>query len=184
MVARAFLTAWLIRTTAPLDLAAAQRAVREVDPTQPVVSLRTMTEVIEASPSLALRRFVGALLNTFAGLALLLALVGVYGIVSSSVNRRTREIGLRAALGATRGELVALVLGQGARLAVAGVVVGLVAAVGVARFLRGLLFGVQPADPMVLVLAGLALSATALLASWGPARRAVKIDPMSALRFE
>lgn len=177
-----FLTSWLIRTAVPLDLATVQRAVAEVDPGQPVVNLRTMTQVIEGW--LAPRRFVGALLNAFAGLALLLALVGVYGIVSYSVSRRTREIGLRAALGATRQQLLGLVLGQGVRLALGGVVVGLVAALGLTRFLRGLLFGVQPTDPVVLVAAALALGAVALLASWLPARRAAKIDPMVALRYE
>lgn len=177
-----FLTSWLIKTPAPLDLATVRRAVAEVDPTQPVVNLRAMTEVI--SGWLAPWRFVGALLNVFAGLALLLALIGVYGIVSYSVSRRTREIGLRAALGATRGGLVGLVLGQGAGLALGGVVVGLAAAVGLTRFLRGMLFGVQPADPVVLVAAGLTLGAVALLASWLPARRAAKIDPMAALRIE
>src|SRR3990172_71459 len=98
--------------------------------------------------------------------------------------RRPRELGLRAALGAPRQELIGMVLGQGVRLALGGVVIGLMAAVGLTRFLRGLLFGVRPTNPVVLIAAGLALGGVAFLACWLPARRAARGDPIEALRHE
>lgn len=179
---RWFLASWLIKTAAPIDLPTVRRAVAAVDPTQPVVSVRNLGDVIEASQ--AERRFVAALLHVFAGLAVLLAAVGVYGVVAYAVAQRRRELGLRAALGAVRRDLISLVLGQGLRLGAVGALVGLAGAALLTRSLRGLVFGVGPLNPLALLAAAGALAAVAVLASYIPARRATRVDPMVALRYE
>ncbi|MFN0120060.1 MAG: ABC transporter permease [Blastocatellia bacterium] len=145
-------------------------------------NVSTMDERIRQS--VAPRRFNTALLTMFAALALLLAAVGVYGVMSYAVTQRRHEIGVRLALGATSRDVLRLVVGQGARLAAGGVILGLVIAFGLTRWLKDLLFNVQPADPWIYaVVAGL-LSLVALLACWIPARRATRVDPMIALRCE
>jgi putative ABC transport system permease protein len=161
---------------------ALRREVQSVDPNLPVFGERTMEDVVSAS--LAQRRFALQVVGGFGVLALLLAGVGVYGVVAYSVSQRTREIGIRLALGASSGAILRWVFKQGMKLTLLGTVVGLVGAFALTRLLRGLLFGVSSADP--LTYAGLAalLAAVALLACYIPARRATRVDPMVALRHE
>jgi len=120
----------------------------------------------------------------FAGIALLLTALGLYGVLVRSVTLRTKEIGLRLALGARPGEALGLVIRQALRLVLSGIGIGLLVALGVARLLRGLLFGVRPDSPLVLAAAAALLIVVGLLASYLPARRATKVDPMVALRYE
>jgi putative ABC transport system permease protein len=136
------------------------------------------------SRSLAERRFAMLVLAMFAATALLLAGVGIYGVMSYAVTRRVREIGIRSALGASRQEIVGLVLRQGMRVAGIGMAAGLVAAVALTRLMSTLLYGVRPADPLTLVAVTFLLGAIALLACYVPARRATAVDPLIALRSE
>jgi ABC-type antimicrobial peptide transport system permease subunit len=124
------------------------------------------------------------LLSGFGTLALLLAAVGLYGVISYAVSRRTREVGIRMALGARHGDVLGLVVGEGFRLALIGVAVGLAAAFGATRFLGGMLYRVSPTDPLTFVLVPAVLTAVAVVASYVPARRASRVDPMTALRYE
>jgi len=167
----------------PLSLVSAVRA-EVAGPTQdqPIYAVRTMEQII--SGSLAERRFAMLLLIIFAVTALLLAAVGIYGVMSYAVTRRSHEIGVRAALGASRREIVGLVLLQGMRLAAIGMAAGLVAALALTRFMAGLLYGVRPADPATLVAVTLLLGGIALLACYIPARRAAAVDAVVALRCE
>lgn len=129
-------------------------------------------------------RFAMALLTAFAALALVLAAVGLYGVIAYGVAQRTREIGVRVALGARDADVARLVLGEGIRLAAVGVVLGLAGALAATRALRGLLYGVNPTDPLTFVAIALLLAGVALLASYIPARRALRVDPTEALRAE
>jgi putative ABC transport system permease protein len=126
----------------------------------------------------------GKMFGVFAAIALVLAAVGVYGVISYSVSQRTQEIGVRVALGAQRGDVVRLIVGHGALLGGIGIVIGLGGAIGVTRFLRTILFGVSPFDPASFVGVSLGLTTIALIASYIPARRAAKVDPVEALRYE
>jgi len=177
-----FLAAWVIRSSAPLDLAAVQGAVQQVDSQQPVVRLRSLAQVL--GDSIAGERFYTTLMAVFAGLALVLAAIGIYGVMSYSVKQRTYEMGVRMALGAGKLEMLKLVLSRGLRLAVVGTSIGFVAALGLTRVLSSMLFGVQPTDITSFILAALLACFTALLASYLPARRASRLDPISALRNE
>jgi putative ABC transport system permease protein len=159
-----------------------RRAVRAVDPNQPVSDVRTMDERI--ATSLAPQRFAATLLAVFAALAVLLAALGLYGLMSHSVSQRTSEIGIRMALGADRAGVVALFVKDGLRLALAGVALGLAGALVLARFLASLVYGVKPTDPLTFIAVSFILGAVALLACYIPARRAAKVDPMVALRYE
>jgi ABC-type antimicrobial peptide transport system permease subunit len=161
---------------------AVRRTVRDVDPGLPIIDLRTMDDVVALSVSA--RRFNTALLGGFAILALTLAAVGIDGLMAYAVVQRTREIGIRIALGATPGEVLALVVGQGARLAAVGVVIGLAGAVGLTRVMRTLLFDVSPLDPIAFTASALLLIGVAILATWVPARRAAHIDPQRAIRAD
>jgi putative ABC transport system permease protein len=174
----------IIRTvSAPMAMAASVRkALLEVDPAQPAANVRTMEDVMGAL--IAQRRFVLSLLAGFAGLALLLAAIGLYGLIAYTVSHRTREIGIRMALGATRGAVLTLVLRQGMILSGIGVLLGAASGLGLTRVLTGWLFEVKPTDPATLAGASLMLLLSALLACWLPARRATKVDPMEALRYE
>jgi len=177
-----------IRT--PLDAAnvgsimpAIRQAVSEAGSDQPVYDIRTMQELV--SGSMGRQRFPMLLLVAFAGLALLLAFVGVYGVISYSITRRVREIGIRMALGAVKGDVVQMIVGQGLRLAVMGVAAGAVAALILTRVLSGfshLLYGVRAADPTTLIAVSVLLIGAAGLACYIPARRAARLDPMAALR--
>jgi putative ABC transport system permease protein len=129
-------------------------------------------------------RLSAALLSVFGALALLLAVVGVYGVLSYSVNQQTREIGIRMAMGAQTGRVLKLVVGQGMRLALAGLALGLVVALAAMRVLSTLLFGVSAHDPVIFIGVSVVLMAAAILACYIPARRAMKVDPMVALRYE
>lgn len=177
------LTLVLRTATEPLSVLSAVRA-QVAGPTedQPVFGVETMDQIISAS--LAERRFTMLLLIIFASTALVLAAVGIYGVMSYSVTRRTHELGVRMALGATRSDVLKLVVREGMALAVIGVVVGLTAAFGLTRLMASLLYGVRPADPLTLLAVSLALGAVAFLASYVPARRATQVDPMIALRYE
>jgi len=130
------------------------------------------------------RRLYGTMFTLFAGIALLLAAIGVYGVVAYAVAQRTHEIGVRVALGAEKGDVLRLVVGRGLGLTAAGVALGVLGAVGFTRVLRSQLYGVGPFDPLSFALTALLLLAVALLASYLPARRATRVDPMVALRHE
>jgi putative ABC transport system permease protein len=159
-----------------------RNAVWSVDKDLPIDRVDTMDDLIIASA--AERRFTLILFEAFGVVALALAAVGIYGVLSGSVTERTHEIGIRMALGAQRRDVLKLVLGRGLRLTLFGVVAGLLAALGVTRFLAALLFGVRPADPLAFTVAPLILTVVALLACYIPARRAAEVDPMVALRHE
>lgn len=159
-----------------------QAAVWQVDPDQPIGKVTTLARAV--SGSVAPARLYMVLFGGFAAMALLLAVLGIYGTVAYSVNQRTRELGIRLALGAQRGNILRLVLGQGARLVAAGVVIGLLASTGLGRLLTALLYGVKPTDPATLAGVAVLLGTTALAASYFPARRAMNIDPLTALRDE
>ncbi len=161
---------------------AAQNAVWSVDKNVPLDRVQTMVQVIANS---ALRRkFTMLLLTIFAGLAMLLAAIGLYGVMAYSVSQRTREIGIRMALGAQRDDVLKLVVKQGMSLAGIGVLLGIAVSLGLTRLIAGLLFGVSATDPLTFVLVALCLAGVALLANYVPARRAAKVDPMVALRYE
>jgi putative ABC transport system permease protein len=174
----------VVRTTvAPQSIVPAVRqAVHEVDPYQPVSDVRTMDEVLGRETEQ--RRTGMILLTAFAALALLLSALGIYGVLSYFVVQHTQEIGVRMALGAQTSDVLRLVVGKGMRLALAGVAVGIAGALALARLMRSLLFEVNAADPLTFFAIALLLSLVALLACYVPARRATKVDPMVALRYE
>ncbi len=174
----------VIRTFAqPLSIVpAVRRSVAELDKNLPISDIRTMDKV--SDETLSLRNFITMLLASFAGLALLLAAVGIYGVMAYSVAQRTQEIGIRVALGAERGDIVRNVIRQGLALACTGIVVGLAAAFGLARFLSTQLYGVKPTDPLTFAVVPFVLVAVAFFATYIPARRASQIDPIIALRYE
>ena len=164
------------------SVSAISAAVRGVDSLQPIAKIATMHQVIARSTS---QRRMGLLLfGVFSGIALLLASAGVYGILVGSVEERTREIGLRSAMGATPARIVALVLSQAGRLAVVGIALGAAGALALSRYLRSLLYGVEPTDPAMLALAVATVIAVSLTACLVPARRAVRVDPVTALRAD
>jgi len=170
-------------TTDPLDaVAAVRREVNRLDPDQPISDVRTMDERI--TRSLTGRRFSMLLLGLFASLALALAAVGIYGIVACSVTQRTHEIGVRVALGAQRGDVVAMVVRQGMALAAIGTLAGVAVALALVRVMSGLLFGVSAADPITFISIPMLLAIVSLVACYVPARRATRVDPMRALRSE
>jgi len=175
---------WVIRTaTDPVPLSASfRRELLTVDAQLSVAKIRTMEQVI--SESTARQNFNMLLLTIFAGLALVLAAIGIYGLMSYSVEQRLQELGIRMALGAGGGQMLKLVVGQGMKLTGIGALVGLAAAFGLTRVLAGLLFGVKSTDPLTYAAVTLILCAVALLACLIPALRASKIDPIIALRYE
>ena len=174
----------LLRAAARPDTLApaARRAILAIDPGQPVSDVRTLQGIVDLST--AQRRFTLVLLALFALVALVLASVGLYGVVAYSVTQRTHEIGVRMALGAQRGEILALVLRQGMGMTLWGLLAGLLGAAGLARLMSGLLFGVSARDPITFAVTVLILTAVALGATWVPARRATRVEPTSALRYE
>jgi len=167
----------------PLSVVSAVRA-QVAGPTedQPIYGVQSMEQII--SGSLAQRRFTMVLLIIFASTALVLATVGIYGVMSYAVSRRTHELGVRIALGASRREIVRLVVREGMMLAAIGTLAGLAAAFGLTRLMAGLLYGVRPADPATFAAVSLLFAGIALLACYIPARRATRVDPVAALRCE
>jgi predicted permease len=168
----------------PAPLAELRRVLREMDPDVPVGRVRTVDEVVAASPAVARTSFTLMLLGTGSAMALLLSVVGLYGVVSYTVRQRTGEVGLRMALGARGTDVAALLMRQSLRLVAIGVAAGLVLSLAATRMLSSLLFGVTPADPLNLAAVSLLLIAVAMLAAYLPARRAARVDPMVALRAE
>ena len=159
-----------------------RQAIRELDPSLPVAAVRTMDEVVAAT--LSAPRFTGMLLGVFAALALALSAIGIYGVLSYVVSRRTREIGIRVAIGAGRGQVLRLVLGSGVGLALVGIVLGLAAAASLSRVMTTLLHDVQPGDPATYAAVAAALTIVAIVASLIPAWRATRVDPVKALKAE
>ena len=174
----------VVRTALAADSLAPQirRIVASMDPTLPIVKLRAMDDVFAESVSRP--RFLAQLLGLFAGLALLLAAVGTYGILSYSVSERRREIGIHMALGATRGNVLGMVLGQGFRLTIAGLVAGIAASFALTRLLQAQLFNVRPSDPLTMLAVTAFIACVAVIACYIPASRATRVDPMVVLRDE
>jgi ABC-type antimicrobial peptide transport system permease subunit len=163
-------------------LPAARDAVHSIDPSLPLSNVKTMEQLVDAS--VGQRKLAMILLGVFSAIALLLASIGIYGVMSYSVAQRTRELGIRMALGAARRSVLQLVVGQGMALAGAGVVIGLVAAFALTRLLTTQLYGVSATDPLTFALVSALLVGVALLATLLPAMRATRVDPVVALRDE
>jgi putative ABC transport system permease protein len=175
---------FVVRTSVP-SAALAQpvvAAIRAIDPEQPVVDIRTMVQVLDGK--LTSQRFGALLLGVFGGVALLLAAVGIYSVLSYIVRGRSREIGIRRALGARTSDVLRLVIVEGMSPALVGVAVGTIAALASARVIRTLVFGVSASDPVTLAAVGATLALVALIASLVPAYRASRLDPVKALRAE
>jgi ABC-type antimicrobial peptide transport system permease subunit len=174
----------VVRTTLPVDTLAPMmaRVLRQVDPGLPVARLREMDEIFDES--IRRPRLLAQLLTLFSALALLLAAIGTYGILAFMVTERRREMGVRLALGADRGRLLRQVMRQGLAPVAPGIALGVVAALGLSRFLRSLLFGVEPVDATTLTMAMSMVAGMAALACWLPAQRASRLDPNVALRVQ
>jgi putative ABC transport system permease protein len=175
---------FVIRSTNdPASLASAVRAaVAAVDKEQPISNLKTMDQVI--SEVMVQPQFNTLMLGIFSGIAMLLALAGIYGVMAYSVAQRAHEIGIRMALGARPRDVLKMIVVQGARLTAAGIIIGVWGALAATRGLSSLLFGVSPTDPLTFTAIALLLAIVSLIASYIPARRATKVDPMVALRQE
>jgi putative ABC transport system permease protein len=158
--------------------------VQALDPNLALYSVATMEQLIAERPATFLRRYPALLLGLFAALAMILAAVGIYGVISYSVKQRTHEIGIRMALGAERRDVLKLIVGQGIVLTLCGVAGGLMAALVLTRMMQGLLFNVNANDPLTFITVSALIAVVALLACYIPARRATKVDPMIALRCE
>ena len=159
-----------------------RKIVQQLDPTQPPYGLTTMED--DLAESIAPRRFNFLLLGTFAASAVILALIGIYGVMSYAVTQRTQEIGVRIALGARHGEILRMVVGQGMAVALTGIVIGIAAALALTRLMASLLYDVKPNDPLTFATVAAALLATAFIACCAPAVRAARVDPVLALRYE
>lgn len=175
-----------VRSKTPVESGAFFKAIRQKlhasNPDLIVSGNERETEVV--AESIASQRFSVTLLGAFAALALLLASIGIYGVLSYLVGQRTREIGIRMALGARRLDVLRMVLRDGARMTLAGTAIGIVAALGLTRLMASMLFGVKPTDPITFGVVAVVLCGVALFAGYVPARRAAKVDPMVALRYE
>jgi ABC-type antimicrobial peptide transport system permease subunit len=163
-------------------IAAIRQAARSIDPNLPLFNIRTQSELI--ARSFTRERLFATLSSFFGLLALALVSIGLYGVMSYTVARRTREIGIRMALGAQSGKVLRMVLGESLLLVLVGWLIGLAAALAMTRWIAGMLFGLTPTDPLTMALATLLLLAVAALAGYLPARRAARVDPLLALRHE
>jgi putative ABC transport system permease protein len=163
-------------------MASVRRAVNEIDSREVIYNVQTLDEVV--SNSFAARRLSMILLGIFAALALLLACVGIYGVISYLVGQRTHEIGVRVALGAQGNDVLRLIIGQGARMALVGVAIGTAAALALTRLMSNQLFGVSAHDPLTFAAVAILLIIVAVAACYIPARRAMRVDPMVALRHD
>jgi len=176
---------FVVRTegTSAASIASSIRStVSDLDPSVPIFQLQTMSDVV--GDSLVRPRFLSLLLGAFSAIALSLAAIGIYGVMAYSVTQRTQEIGVRVALGATTRNVLAMVVGEGLKMTVVGLAVGLSGAFWLTRWMASLLFEVSATDPFTLAMVGVGLTAVGLLACFVPARRAAKVDPMVALRYE
>jgi putative ABC transport system permease protein len=180
---------WMVMTvvvrtnsaTQPL-VSAVREKIREIDPDLPVAGVQPLEKLV--SDSMGQPRLVTALVGAFAGFALLLAAIGIYGVMAYSVSHRLREMGIRMALGAAPRDILRLVVGQGMRLVLIGIAIGFVASLWLSGLLASLLFGTQAKDPLTFSLVAITLACVALAACYIPARRAMRVDPMVALRYE
>jgi putative ABC transport system permease protein len=163
-------------------VASVRREVQRLDPDLAVFNEKTMNELVGGS--LAQPRFRAVLLGVFAGIALILAAIGLYGVIAYSVAQRTNELGVRVALGAQKSDVLKLVVGHGAQLAALGIAIGLVLALALMRIISTLLFSVNATDPVTFAAAAIVILAIALAASYIPALKAIKVDPVVALRCE
>jgi predicted permease len=161
-----------------------RRTVRDVDPSIPILSLRTFAQHLDANLDLWLVRAGAALFSIFGGLALGLAVVGLYGVKAYSVARRTREIGIRMALGAQAGAVLRMIMREGSVMLISGVAIGLLLAVATAKIVSGILYGIGALDPVAFVVAPAVLSVAAVIAMWLPARRATRVNPVQALHAQ
>ena len=161
-----------------------RRTVRDVDPSIPIISLRTFAQYLDSNLDLWLVRAGAALFSIFGGLALGLAVVGLYGVKAYSVARRTREIGIRMALGAQRGAVLRMIMREGSIMLLCGIALGLLLAAATGKILSGILYGVGALDPIAFTVAPMLLAVAALVATWLPARRAATLNPVEALRYE
>ena len=159
-----------------------REGVLSIDKVQPIYNVKTMDDLLDRS--VAQRRFNMLLLGLFASMAIVLAIIGIYGVLSYSVSQRTHEIGVRMALGAKQGDIFKLVIGQGMMMALIGIAVGMGTAFAVTRIISSLLFGVSATDPLTFASIAVLLAAVAFMACYIPARRATKVSPMFALRSE
>jgi predicted permease len=163
-------------------MTSARAALREIDPYLPMFDVKTMDKVV--AESVARPRFYMLLLTSFAAVALVLSAVGIYGVIAYLVTMRTRELGIRIALGASNGDVLRLVLREGVVVATVGLAIGTAGALALSRLLSSLLFGVRPNDPLTFLVVAVTLALVALLASFIPARRAARLDPLVAIRAE
>ncbi|MGH9762099.1 MAG: FtsX-like permease family protein, partial [Blastocatellia bacterium] len=175
-----------IRSATPPDavIREARSIVRSLAPDLPVFDVQTMTESLDTLSGFLIFQLGSGLAASLGFLGLILAIVGVYGVISFSTSQRTHEIGIRIALGAQHGQILRMILRQGIPIVFAGLILGCVAALGIARLIANFLVGVSPADPATYAAVAIVLGMIALLACYIPARRATRVDPMEALRYE
>ena len=163
---------------------AARSTLREMDPQLPLIQPQSLEEIAGQSPAVFFRRYPSYLIGSFAGLAMTLAMIGLYGLISYTVQQRTREIGIRVALGAGSGDIFQMVLGEGMRAALLGIAGGVIAGLGLTRLMASILYGVKPGDWITFSSVAILLLLVAVIACAVPARRAMRVDPIVALRYE